>query len=237
MTHTGGEPPFDSLFSNQQEWLHATMAAIRSLTNAMQNNDDWEQALKQANNDLQRVAIEQARHAARWPLFGPGLGPGAREVDHCRQLQAALQDVLLAASRCSQHLTNTYNLAFARWSTTLTDKMADPDSVMPDTEALLDSWLDCLSNVYDETLLSDAYQADLHALNQALHHARTEALPLLDPWFRQLGLASRKDLAGTQERLHQWRRAQQHELSALRGEIDALRAEVSRLSGPEPDRP
>lgn len=212
------------------------MAAMRSLTDAMQNNNDWEQALKQANSDLQQVALKQAEHAMQWPLFGHGLGPGAREIDHCRKLQAALHDVLLASSRCSQHLATVCNLAFARWSTALTDQRADTDGTTPDAEALLDSWLDCLSSAHDEALLSDAYQADLHALNQALHHARTEALPLLDPWFRQLGVASRKDLAGTQERLHQWRQAQQHELSALRGEIAALRAEVSRLSGHESGR-
>jgi hypothetical protein len=233
-----GPASFGGWSSDQQQWLQATLAGIKSLADAMQGREDWLQVLREARTDPGQTAQRQAQATAKGApgLRLPALGPGAREIEHCRQLQTALEQALQAFARYNQRLADIGNEAYAQWSASIIAGAAGADAQPPDPNQLLDSWLDCLTSVYERALLSDAYQNELSAFNLALQQVRAQALPLFEPWLKSLGLASRKDLAGTQERLHQWRRAQQQELLDLRTELDTLRARIDRLSRPGQDQ-
>jgi len=239
LKQAGGHASFGSWASDQQQWLQATLTAIKSLVDAMQGQEDWLHVLREARTAPGQSAPQQAQAVdeASPALCLPALGPGAREIEHYRQLQTALEQALHAFARYNQRLADICNEAFAQWSASIIAEAANAEGRAPEPDHLLDSWLDCLTTVYERALLSDAYQNELAAFNQALQQVREQALPLLEPWFKGLGLASRKDLAGTQERLHQWRRAQQQELVDLRTELDTLRARIDRLSGPGQDQP
>ena len=243
----------------QREWLAAMDSAMAALAADLRTAGDWpadicarlaalqreihtrlETAEQQLPPDLQWLAgwFRSPEGTSRdgmadtvvagfrqWPALGL-TGQQARRVE---ALQTALVRALDALCDYNLSLRAMLDQALANWQRTLLRRTSTNP---PDHSELLDTWLSALGEAHEAMLESDEHTVRLATANAAVQQVRREAVPLLEPWFRGLGLATRKDLAGTQQRMLELRRQQDSEIRALRDELRALRQEsVDRPRG------
>ncbi|WP_366519072.1 poly(R)-hydroxyalkanoic acid synthase subunit PhaE [Natronocella acetinitrilica] len=238
-----------ALLSARGEWIAAMDGALQSLADDLQGSADWtasllrhlrnlheevdrhldetaqqlppdlqwlthwlESCAASGSTDLARATLDALR---QWPQ----LGVGGRQVANLQALHKSLSTAIEAGAAYAQTQKVMLEKALKGWEQRLAARSSDP---APDREELLETWLSALSDAYEHMLDSDEHTRHLAKLNTSLQQARADALPLIEPWLHGFGIATRQDLAGTQVRLQEMRRANDEELDALRQRLDLL---------------
>lgn len=218
----------------QDHWLSALKEQLSMLREELRRTlDDREQQLPPDLQWLQTwmesLSTDPGDNLASAILGGlghwPALGIGSRQMERLRQLQDSLAAAAEAIADHNGTLMTMLDQAITDWQRRLSATTTD---AAPDQETLFEYWLASLDTAYERMLESDRHTSSLAAMNAALLKVRKDALPLLEPWFHSAGLATARDLAGTQNRMHEWRRRQEQELASLREAVAALEARVGK---------
>lgn len=166
-----------------------------------------------------------------WPALGLS-SPDQADWEDARQAIPALRR---ASEQYSEQLLAMMSDALERWKAQL---LAD-DKPCIEPEQLRQRWLNALEDAWQAMLKDPEHTRRLRELTMAVDRLRASAVRLSDNMLRPLGLPSRTDLLGTQQRLLEVRRRMRAmpppgELEALRRDMDALRQEVAELRRGEP---
>ena len=246
----------------RRDWLAAMQHGMHALAADLRGTDDWREAMRrrvaalaeeigegrsgtgeQLPPDLEwlRLWLAAAEPGSRPSLSDamlaglqpwPALGLPGRHLEHARALQQALNRAMDALAAYHAILGTMLTRTLEDWQEQLCQRTSDR---IPDAEVLLEAWLQALTGNYERMLLSTDHRDRLAAVNVALQQAREQTLPLLEPLFRAFGLATRDDLAGTQQRMREWRREQEQEIADLRRAISELQTGKPDAESGNPD--
>lgn len=105
----------------------------------------------------------------------------------------------------------------------------DARSAACDFNELYELWLTAGESAYEQTLASEAYSLALARLANASGALNAQIQEALDDTLKQLKLPTRRELTGTQQRLHELSRRQRASERAVPTELDALKREMAEL--------
>ncbi len=184
--------------------------------------------------DLARQLLSIDRLAHPFAHFAahcyPCIGPLQKEQTNLEALQRTLDGYQTAALRYTQELGELYQATLSEYQQELT-RRAPLERTTRSTRELYDHWLEVAERTYERFLHSETYPQAISALLNAWADLRLALQTVLDELFAYMGLPTRHAVEDTQRHLDRLRRQQridtirlQHEITALRKELAALRA-------------
>lgn len=249
--------------ASMQQWQQWMAESLEQLADTLSNTADWQTALAAhvaaATEDAARIASLAAspplldpallerlfgsqssshafgEHSLASALFGhlsawPALGlAAAREADW-RDFQESIPAARRASERYARTLLAMMTSALEHWQAGLMEAAKPPT----DPDILREQWLDALETAWQDMLKNPEHALHLLELNTSMERVQTCGARVADGIFRALGMPTREDLIGTQQRLHELRRKSNSgklsmELAQLRSDMDDLRAELTAL--------